>query len=229
MPYKNIHWIKLEKRLLNDYRFYTLSEEAQLIYLKFLMLAAETGNKMPKNPALLRQVFRTRLNEKQIEDCLVEIKKNYPKFKENNSFYYFREWSNRCNFVTSKELLRKSPGDAGDGTDKNRIDKITLDKIIEEYITLKKFPTTLPDGSKDKELISHLYQRNGKVIVRLVALAHGDVNKIIESMRWFGGICDKKALSWTLETIEKWFPEFLVKGKSSSYDRLLENFKLKPK
>src|SRR3989304_1908324 len=129
MPYKNIHWIKLEKRLLNDYRFYTLSEEAQLIYVKFLMLAAETSNKMPKNTALLKQVFRTTINEATIEQSIVEIKRNFPKFKENNRFYYFSEWSNRCNFVTAKEILRKSQENPTDGTDNIRIDKTTLDKI----------------------------------------------------------------------------------------------------
>jgi len=112
MPYKNIHWIKLEKRLLNDYRFYTMSEESQLIFVKFLMLAAETNNKIPKNLKVVKSSLRSQLPEEKIQDCINEIKINFPKFKEHKDFYFIKEFDTRCNRVypgelpgTPKELL----------------------------------------------------------------------------------------------------------------------------
>lgn len=123
MPYKNILWIKLEKRLLNDYRFYTLSEEAQLIFVKLLMLSAETINKIPKNPQVLKSCMRSYLTPEKIEKCLEEIQKNFPKFKNKANFYYFQEWDYKHN-VIPKEIPRNSQGTPWDAVEENRIDKI---------------------------------------------------------------------------------------------------------
>ncbi len=132
MPYKNILWIKLEKRLLNDYRFYTLPEEAQLIFVKLLMLSAETNNKIPKNPEILKSCIRSNLTPEKIENCLKEIQKNFPKFKNKADFYYFKEWEYKHNWLpqgTPKELLRNSKGNV----DKIREDKIRIDKNRDNF------------------------------------------------------------------------------------------------
>ncbi len=89
MPYTQIHWVKLERRLLNDYRFYTLSEPTQLTYLKLLMLAAETNNKIPKNIMILGSSFRSTRVPGELAEHLEEIKKKFPKFKETKNFYQF--------------------------------------------------------------------------------------------------------------------------------------------
>lgn len=123
MPYTSIHWIKLEKRLLNDYRFYTMSDAAQLIYLKILMLAAETGNKIPKNPEILRDCFRSKLMPEQIQKCLEEIKVNFPKFISHNGFYQFEEWGARHNQVYPTDIPRISRGYPTELPDKIRKDK----------------------------------------------------------------------------------------------------------
>lgn len=133
MPYKNILWIKLEKRLLNDYRFYTLSEDSQLIYVKLLMLSAETINKIPKNTEILKNCFRSSLTPEKIENCLKEIQNNFPKFKNKGNFYYFGEWKYKHNWKpqgTPKELPRKSKGTPKETLDKSRVDKIRVDKNI---------------------------------------------------------------------------------------------------
>src|SRR3990167_7556303 len=137
MPYRTIHCVKLEKRLLNDHRFYTLSEPAQLNYLKMLMLAAETANKMPKNPTILKSCFRSALSPQDIENCIKEIMKNFPKFIYSNEFYKFKEWATRTNWVLPKELQRNSEGTPTEL--QNRIDKNRIDKIIKEYIKTKKW------------------------------------------------------------------------------------------
>lgn len=137
MPYKNILWIKLEKRLLNDARFFLMSEKSQLIYIKMLLISAETENKIPKNVLILKELFRTKLNKKEVERSLKEIQKNFPKFKKSASNYYFEEWENRVNWVsnsgTPKEIHGNSQGTPKDGADKNRLDKIRREKNIPSF------------------------------------------------------------------------------------------------
>jgi hypothetical protein len=97
MPYKNLLWAKLEKRLLNDYRFYSLSEKCQLTYVKLIMGAVETSNKLPKTTSVLKELLRYKGTEEELKTDIEDIKKNFPKFKESSSYYYFYEWKNRVN------------------------------------------------------------------------------------------------------------------------------------
>jgi len=188
MPYKNIHWIKLEKRLLNDYRFYSLSSSAQLNYIKFLMLAAETNNKIPKNLGLIKQSLRSDQDESEIESNIQEIKSNFPKFKENKHFYFFREWGVRCNWIKGKELPGNSPGTA-----RELVDKIRIDKIRREYIRLT--------GLDLKDFKPDDYARTGKAIKTLISKADGNDEKVLGALEWIS----KQDYHWTLETlIKKW-------------------------
>ena len=86
MPYKNIVFVKLEKRLFNDPRFYMLSEKAQLNYIKFMLFAAETYNRIPKNLSAIRKGFKTNQSNVAIENTIFELRKVFPKFKENGEF-----------------------------------------------------------------------------------------------------------------------------------------------
>jgi len=210
MPYKNIHWIKLEKRLLNDYRFYTMSEESQLIFVKFLMLAAETNNKIPKNLKVVKSSLRSQLPEEKIQDCINEIKINFPKFKEHKDFYFIKEFDTRCNRVYPGELPGNSQGAPG-----VHVDKIRIDKIIKEYIHKKSIPLVLENGTpEEKAATSAFWKRNVRTAKNLAILSKGNTQQVIDAMEWFGGLCERKNLSWSLETIEKWFPDFMAKGKA---------------
>ena len=220
MPYVNIHWIKLEKRLLNDYRFYAMTEEAQLIYVKFLMLAAETDNKIPKNDGLIKSALRSRQTEVKIKECINEIKANFPKFKENKGFYFFQEWGTRCNWIINKELRRNSEGLPKEAIDKIRIDKNRIDNILYAFLEKKNYP-------KEPQDLSFYYKRFTNPIKRLLLLTKGDPAKVIKAMDWFGGLCDQKGFSWTLETIEKWLPEYLSKGEAMAQEAIRKEFKLK--
>lgn len=220
MPYSNIHWIKLEKRLLNDYRFYSMSEEAQLIYVKFLMLAAETNNKIPKNNGLIKNALRSKQIEIKIEECIKEIKTNFPKFKENKGFYFFKEWGTRCNWIVQKELRRNSEGTPKEAIEQNRIDKNRIDIVMQAFLNKKKYP-------KEKDDYLFYYKRYTNTIKRLLIFTKGDPQKVIKAIDWFGGLCDNKGLSWSLETIEKWLPEYLSKGETINQEALKKEFNLK--
>lgn len=108
--YKNIVFVKLEKRLLNDYRWFTMSDHAQLIYIKLILLAAETYNKIPQNDNVLRSALRCSLGMSDFNRCIEEIKKNFPKFKKNKHFYYFDEFKYKTNFIPDRESLGNRSG-----------------------------------------------------------------------------------------------------------------------
>jgi len=197
MPYTQIHWIKLEKRLLNDYRFYTMSEQAQLFYIKLLLLSAETSNKIPKNPKILQTALRTNQNVEKIEQTIKEILTNFPKFKESNNFYSFKEWSKRHNYIAKKELQRNSQG-----TPKDALDKIRIDKIRKEYIREKNWGNVKlhPDD----------FSRTSKAIKALIIKAEGDDETVIDAIRWISG----RGYEWTLETIIKKWADFMAQRPS---------------
>lgn len=87
-----------------------------------------------------------------------------------------------------------------------RIDKIRLDKIIQEYITLKAW-------SVNNELLKEVYKRNVKAAKRLCLIAQ---KNDIECLRWVAALMNSKGLSWTLETVCNWFPEWEKAGKKSN-------------
>ena len=110
MPYANIVFVKLEKRLLNDHRWYTLSEPEQLLYIKIILLGAETYNKIPKTMSVLRMALRVTYDDTILNQMINNIMTNFPKFKQNKSFYYFDEFEHKTNWIKPKELPRNSLG-----------------------------------------------------------------------------------------------------------------------
>lgn len=131
MAYRNILWIKLEKRLLNDYRFYTMSANSQLFYVKLLLLSAHTTNKIPKSTLILASLTRSALPLVEIDRCIKEIKLNFPKFRESANYYYFRGWNTKHNWIekaTPKQLPSNSQGIAQQSQEKIRKDKIRKEK-----------------------------------------------------------------------------------------------------
>ncbi len=117
MPYKNIVFAKLEKRLFNDPRWYMMSEPAQLNYIRLILFAAETYNKIPKNLTALRKGFKTDQDENTIEATLSEIKVNFKKFKENRYYYYFEEFEEKTNYIPTKEIPGKAQGKPKEATE----------------------------------------------------------------------------------------------------------------
>jgi len=109
VAYKNIVFVKLEKRLLNDHRWFLMTENAQLIYIKLILLAAETYNKIPKNDDVLRVALRSSLQLADFQNCLNEIKQNFPKFKENKHFCYFKDFESKTNFRSKSDYQVHNP------------------------------------------------------------------------------------------------------------------------
>jgi hypothetical protein len=154
MAYKNIVFIKLEKRLLNDHRWYMMSESAQLIYIKLILLAAETYNKIPKNDEVLREGLRSRQDLETFKKCLEEIKQNFPKFKENKHFRYFGEFETKTNYIPKREIPSKSPAIAQHSVDKEIEEEIDKEEEEEE----SKSPAIAKHSEEDKKFNYHSFK-----------------------------------------------------------------------
>jgi hypothetical protein len=128
MAYKNIVWVKLERRLLNDYRWYQMSRDAQLLYVKFILIAAETYNKIPKSIPTLSSLLRNEFEVGQLKSAIREIQKNFSKFKSNRYFYYFDEFENKTNWLPTEQSLSNRSAIAQHSGEKNRIEKKRKDK-----------------------------------------------------------------------------------------------------
>lgn len=130
MPYKNIVFVKLEKRLLDDPRWWTMSDYSQLLYAKLILLAANLGNKIPIDPLILSQAVRCSLPIAEFNRSLEEVKNNFPKFKRRSlngkDFYYFSNFHEKTNYIPKKEVPGKSQGLPKDVVDKDK-DKKRID------------------------------------------------------------------------------------------------------
>jgi hypothetical protein len=134
MPYKNIVFVKLEKRLFNDPRFYMLSEKAQLNYVKFMLFAAETYNRIPINLSAIRKGFKTNQSILAIENTISEIQKVFPKFKKNGEFYYFEDFETKTNYI--RDCPSNAEGTPKEVTDIDKEKEEDIDKEEEEDISL---------------------------------------------------------------------------------------------
>lgn len=126
MPYKNIVYAKLEKRLLEDPRWYMLSETSQLNYIKFILTAQATYNRIPTQLGAIRKAFKTNQRLKTLELSIKEIQSVFPKFRKNAEYYYFEEFETKTNYI--REEPGQSQGTPKEGTD------IDIKKDIEKDI-----------------------------------------------------------------------------------------------
>ena len=192
MPYTTIHWVKLEKRLLNDHKFIALSETGQLMYLKFLMVAAETFNKIPKKTCIIRLLFRTTLTDTEIKKHIKEIKKMFPKFKENKHYFYFEEFETKHNWVSpgSSQIIPKDVQEEDKEEEKNK-KKIKrredINIIIDDLNNIIK-SAYKSDTPKTQELIYARFKdgfsiQDFKTVHRKMAKAWGVDNKMRQYLR----------------------------------------------
>jgi len=177
MPYRNIVFVKLEKRLLNDPRWYMLSEQSQLIYLKLMMLAAETYNRIPLNFDALRRAFKTDISPAEIEKSIKEIQASFPKFKQNKHVFYFINFESKTNYIKGREFLGKSRGTPKEATDKDKDkdkDKTKTKKKIKTESTA--FGTAISDFQDMRKKIKKPLTDRATVLLmkKLEELAPGD-------------------------------------------------------
>lgn len=161
MAYKNIVFIKLEKRLLNDWRFYMMSELSQLNFLRLLMLAGETYNKIPLSKEAIKLAFRTSQDANEIEKSIKEIMINFPKFKRGKNFYYIEDFHEKTNWLSPKQSLSKRSANAQHAVDKEKEEEKEEEKEKERA---RPSLDDLKAFFKDQDLANRFfdyYQANG--------------------------------------------------------------------
>ena len=131
MPYKHIVFVQVEKRLLNDHRWWGMTSYSQLIYIKLLLLAAETMNKLPEDMNVLRLAIRSDLPLKDFKKCFEEIRTNFPKLRKHRNFYYIHEFHKYTNYIPKgksqgnpEEIQRNSYIDIDIDIDKDKKQKL---------------------------------------------------------------------------------------------------------
>ena len=124
-------FVKLETRIINDYRFFTMSEFEQLVYIKLLSISRSTSNQIPKKTGVLCELLRTKRSVTEVKSAVKRIKDNFPKFKENKYFYYFDGYELRLsNYVPNTTI--NSGVDEDEDLDKDKEgdkDRIKLDLL----------------------------------------------------------------------------------------------------
>ena len=146
MPYKNIVFVKLEKRIFDDHRWYMMSEKSQLNYIRFILFAAHNWNKIPKSITAIKKAFKTDQTEEEIKETIAEIKNSFPKFKENKDFYYFNGFDEKTNYVKHgypREIPRNSRGLPKEGVEEEKEEEKEKKKRKRPPATDEEFLDTL--------------------------------------------------------------------------------------
>lgn len=210
MPYANIQWIKLEKRLLNDPRFFTMSPAGQLFYIKFILLCAHFKNKVPRSISILRQLLRVDYDDPKMESLLNEIREHFPKVLSHKDYYYIKGFKSKHNWVSPGS----SEGVPKDAADKIRKDK-NEDKIRKEKITKVSEFFVSKKGYRRDELTHDDWCRMQAATKNLLLKAK-TTEDAIEAIEWQA----VQGYTWTLETVVKKYPEFLINRKSPALRKL---------
>lgn len=142
-------FVKLETRILNDHRFFTMSEFEQLVFIKLLGISRSTSNQIPKKTGVVGELLRTKRNITEVKSAINRIKQNFPKFKENKYFYYFEDYELRLN--NSAPKLHHNPCvDVDEDIDKDKdVDKEQKKTFSFEDVYIK-YPNKV--GKKAAEL-----------------------------------------------------------------------------
>lgn len=200
MPYKTIVFVKLlwKELLLEDDRFTDkCNDEQKGLYLMLLLLAGATNNNIPESENYLKRTLNLSQSAENIaknRDCLLDI---FPKLVKKDGYLKFRKFKQLHNYIRNVPSGTKS---TDSGTP--RIDKIRIDKIREEYASLKNLSLT--------DFSSGEYARTGKAIKTLIGLAQGKDELIIDGLRW----CAKQPwCDWKLETLIKRWADFKASKK----------------
>ena len=207
MPYKNIVFVKLEKRLFNDPRFYMLSEKAQLNYVKFMLFAAETYNRIPKNLSAIRKGFKTNQSNVAIENTIFEIRKVFPRFKENGEYYYFEDFESKTNYI--RECPSIAEGTPKEVTDIDIDKEEDIDKEKEKKKTSRFAPPSL------EELNSFIKESSYSV----------DAQQFIDFYQSKGWMVGKNKMKDWKAAVRTWQKRNIETGKTKGTSRVVEDYK----
>lgn len=109
----------METRLLNDHRFFTLSEADQLLFMKLLLISRSTNNKIPKEVKVLKALLRSNRNENDIISGIERLLSKFSKFRQDKYKYYFSGYDLRFGNKAPK-LHQNGTPDEDEDIDKDK-------------------------------------------------------------------------------------------------------------
>lgn len=177
----------METRVLNDHRFFTLTEWEQLFYIKMILISRATDNKIPRSEVVLRSLVRTKRPASDIKVTLKRLLEVFPKFKSNKHFYFFTGYDMRLGNKVPKFYQNGEPDEEED-----------KEEDIEELGTL--------------EILTYLNTKASKSYKPVVANLKFIRGRQREgyTMEDFKKVVDTKVAEWTGTDMEKYLrPETL--------------------
>jgi hypothetical protein len=94
-----------------------MTDKAQLLFIKILLVLAHFDNKMTKSEVVLIELLRCDWEIGIFRGALQEVRKNFPKLKCNKYFYYMDGFAEYTNYIPNTDKLGKSHGSPKDALD----------------------------------------------------------------------------------------------------------------
>ncbi len=147
-------FIKVEQRLLNDPRFYMLTEFEQLLYIKLLSLMKQTKNQIPKNYEAIKLYSRTNRSTTEVESAVNRLSEIFDNLKQNKYFWFFDGYESRYHNKTFNKCTDKD-------LDKD-LDKDKEHLVVDSLLTAKKELSKIAKPETIAKWITKLtpYQQN---------------------------------------------------------------------
>lgn len=217
MPYRNIVYVRLRMELLMDNRFLTLSDDGKLLFIGLLLLAGATNNNIPNDISYIKNRLSLEKDVKKIGQSLDEVLGKFPKIYIRGGKLKFR------NFNRFHNPLRDKNGNAQGAPKASRSLANSIVIVIEEYSKEKGWSSF----KEDKVFREDTIKRYARAAKQLLQYTKGNVNLAFQAIKWTALLCDKRGLSWTLETVLKKWGDFLGAYGSPKYRELKEELKKK--
>lgn len=190
-------FVKVETRLLNDPRFFTLPEQDQLIWLKILMLCKMNQGRIPSQTTTFCALLRTNRDANDIDLTIERLKAAFPKFKSTKHFHYVQGFQKRHdNKSLQNELMSR----------KSRVEKSRVEYILQPYLQAKNIST--------KDLSGSDWGRLTNAVKKLLKRTNDD-KLVCAAIEWTNNDATKRGYQWTLETVDKKWLDFIASDKQS--------------
>jgi hypothetical protein len=208
---KNPPWIRLYCALLDDEEWHSLDPKAAKLLVMLWFLAAQTID--GSIPSLKKAAFKLRMNEhilkstidKHLQHWLTKDEQNVSEMCANSERNVRPETETETDIVlrtikTEKSAVLKKevkPIGKRKRTDYQR----ALASIVFKYADEAGVPADARNGT--------FVPRNMRIAKILYTIAKNDLTTVYDAIEFTKQDCEKRKLSWTLETVEKRWGEYV--------------------
>ena len=209
MPQTKLVFVKLMLSLADDQRFIMqLNDSQKLDYLLLLLMAGLTHNEIPLNGSWIKARFGLSKSEQEVEQNIDKIRSVYKKIVVRNKQLKFKNFKQLHNYIYKEK--ENSIGILKDFY-KHSPNKVNLFLIISNIISF--FITT--KGLREEDVDMRERNRYGHRIKEILIKAKGDDRLVKDAIKW---VSQQGYNDYTLETVDKKWPEFMAHKKRRNYN-----------